>query len=567
MLACLAAQFTHADLWQDLKTYTYGDTSAAPDQLDQLMLETPPGKTAEIEAKLIGIISAKDASVDGKRFACRMLQRIGTEKSVPALAALLNDEQLSHMARYALERMDYPSAKAALKPMARKLMSAEPTNPDVKKTALIANMIQKDPAKVATAIVTLLNGEPSNLRKGAARLLVTENSTELTKAVAGQLKGMPAPVQAETIMLLGLRGDKAALPAVSVLLNSKDAAVRTASIKALGRLGGANEVEPLLKQMQSAEYKAVASEALTKLDASGVDAVLAQQMQGESFKAEAIQVATLRNSQGVAPALLTLAAGSDAAVRHAAWDGLSTLASSNDMDAMMKLALAIKDPREKAFSEKCIKDFCGQAADSEKCMQVVIPYYGQANGSTKLFILDIAAKAGSQNALELAEDALKSSDKELYGKAVRSLAAWPNTKASPTLLELAENAKEETIRILALRGYIQTAALESSGGKRLKMYEEATKLATRIEEKRLIVSGLGASKNNKAVDLMVQFLDDAAVRSEAEAAALQLAKDLGKKKPDEARILADKIIAVSDDKKNINKAKSISENAGKKKKK
>jgi HEAT repeat protein len=374
---------------------------------------------------------------------------------------------------------------------------------------------------------------------------------------------MSAPAQAETIMLLGMRGDTAALPAVSGFLASKDAAVRTASIHALGELGGANEVAELLKQMQSAEFKPAAIEALSRLDAPGVDAALIQQMQDGGLKAEAIPVAEMRNCRVAAPALLKLTTDSDATVRHAAWSGLATLASSSDMDAMMKLVLDIGDPREKAFAEKSIKDFCGQAVDTEKCMAAVIPYYAQASGSTKLFILDIAANVGSDNALGLAKDALKSGDKELYNKAVRSLAAWPNTKASPTLLDLVENAPDETTRILALRGFIQTATYEGNAGKRLKMYEDATKLATRIEEKRLVVSGLGASKNDKAVDLMVRFLDDAEVRNEAEAAALALAKELSKKKPAEAGIIADKIIAVSDNKKNVNTAKDISENATK----
>ena len=49
-----------------------------------------------------------------KDAACVRLKRIGTAQCVPALAALLADEQLSHSARYALESLPLPEAGQAL---------------------------------------------------------------------------------------------------------------------------------------------------------------------------------------------------------------------------------------------------------------------------------------------------------------------------------------------------------------------------------------------------------------------------------------------------------------------
>src|SRR2546422_7862563 len=55
-----------------------------------------------------------DASAQAKDAACARLKRIGTASSVPALSALLLDENLSHSARYALESMPTPAAGRAL---------------------------------------------------------------------------------------------------------------------------------------------------------------------------------------------------------------------------------------------------------------------------------------------------------------------------------------------------------------------------------------------------------------------------------------------------------------------
>src|SRR6267378_6054509 len=65
------------------------------------------------EKELISILQS-NASPQQKDAACAVLKRIGSAQSVPALAALLTDEQLSHSARYALESMESEAAGRAL---------------------------------------------------------------------------------------------------------------------------------------------------------------------------------------------------------------------------------------------------------------------------------------------------------------------------------------------------------------------------------------------------------------------------------------------------------------------
>ena len=74
-----------------------------------------PLRAAEFgtEQQLIQVLQS-DAGPREKDAACSKLKRIATAASVPALAALLTDEQLSHSARYVLEPMPIPEAAAAL---------------------------------------------------------------------------------------------------------------------------------------------------------------------------------------------------------------------------------------------------------------------------------------------------------------------------------------------------------------------------------------------------------------------------------------------------------------------
>ena len=69
---------------------------------------------AKRQAELIKTIKSNAPQAE-KDLACRELQVIGTEACIDALAAMLTDAKLSHMARYALEPMPYPKAATVMR--------------------------------------------------------------------------------------------------------------------------------------------------------------------------------------------------------------------------------------------------------------------------------------------------------------------------------------------------------------------------------------------------------------------------------------------------------------------
>jgi HEAT repeat protein len=75
----------------------------------KLSAQTVPPESEE--GQLIAVLKYNKGKVD----ACRGLALIGTKQSVPALAALLGDEELSHMARYALEPIKDPAVDVAFR--------------------------------------------------------------------------------------------------------------------------------------------------------------------------------------------------------------------------------------------------------------------------------------------------------------------------------------------------------------------------------------------------------------------------------------------------------------------
>ena len=107
---------------EDLKTFDFGKDPKTIAPIDEACLATrdDAAKRKDLEDKLAATLK-NEMPLDAKQYVCRKLMQIGTAASVPALAALLADKQLSHMARYALERIPAPEAAAALRDSLGKL--------------------------------------------------------------------------------------------------------------------------------------------------------------------------------------------------------------------------------------------------------------------------------------------------------------------------------------------------------------------------------------------------------------------------------------------------------------
>ncbi|MCL4692434.1 MAG: HEAT repeat domain-containing protein [Candidatus Hydrogenedentes bacterium] len=105
-----------------------------------------------------------DAPLVEKMDACRALSRQGTEEAIPVLAGLLLDEQLAHMARYALEPMPYPEAGAALRDALGKTTG-------LLKVGVISSLATRNDAEAVPALVTLVPDSDEQVAQAAAKAL------------------------------------------------------------------------------------------------------------------------------------------------------------------------------------------------------------------------------------------------------------------------------------------------------------------------------------------------------------------------------------------------------------
>lgn len=102
--------------FESLKVYNWGMDTKVLHPIEDAAVSVlgDPAARKALEARLVAALEA-DVSRDAKDVVCRMLRKMGSADSVPALARLLPDKDLSHMARYALERIQDAAAGDALR--------------------------------------------------------------------------------------------------------------------------------------------------------------------------------------------------------------------------------------------------------------------------------------------------------------------------------------------------------------------------------------------------------------------------------------------------------------------
>lgn len=165
------------EAFEALKTYDWGTDPTVLNPIDEAIVATRDDAAArkELEARLVAVLKT-DVSRDAKDFVCRKLRVIGTAASVPVLAELLPNQDLSHMARYALERIPAPEAAQAMRDALPKIDGAL-------KVGVMGSLgVRQDVASVP-ALVALLGDADATVARAAALALGAIRAPEAAGAL------------------------------------------------------------------------------------------------------------------------------------------------------------------------------------------------------------------------------------------------------------------------------------------------------------------------------------------------------------------------------------------------
>ena len=171
--------------FEALKTYDWGAERSPLEPINEAIISSRNDAVArkDLEARLISALKTP-ISRDAKDYVCRKLMQIGTAASVSTVAELLADKDLSHMARFALERNPAPEAAQALR-------DALPRVAVPLKVGIISSLGQRRDVASVASLAKMLNDTDGTIARSAALALGAIRTSEAAKALSNAKANAP----------------------------------------------------------------------------------------------------------------------------------------------------------------------------------------------------------------------------------------------------------------------------------------------------------------------------------------------------------------------------------------
>ncbi len=405
---------------------------------------------------------------------------------------------------------------------------AQAGQPNGPRRAALEGLLRIEGKQAAETIAEwFTEGDPERQRVATAHL------SSLTDAqFDALLERLPKLAPGAKLALLeaaAVRRGEQLIPTLTAMVQSERPELKLAGIRALGTVG-TSEVIPLLVDQLAAEQAVskAAQEALANLPRKDVTAALLSALQQRpAIRRPVIAVlGKLKCYEAIDP-LIEIAARSDPDQYGPALEGLRTIADpdNTDIPRLLKLLLRTEPGRHRDEVEKTILIVCQKLPPGADRAAPVLAALGKIDRSDLPSVLPLLGRLGGAKALEMIHQAQEHADPNVRRAAIRALCNWPTAEVADELLQLATGAKEQAHRRWALRAYIRVITLPSDRpeAQTLAMLQEAMKLATEPDDKRLIVRRAGAVRTMEAVTWIAQFLDDPQLNQAACQAIVELA--------------------------------------------
>jgi HEAT repeat protein len=352
--------------FETLKTYDWGADRNLLSPIDEAAVATRDDAAArkDLEIRLAAVLKT-DASRDAKAFVCRKLMVIGTAESVPVLAGLLADKDLSHMARYALERIPAPEAAQALRDAVAKLSGAT-------KIGAIGSLGARRDAASVPALAGLLGDTDTAVARAAALSLGAIGGTEAANVLGDASKTAPEGVKeavadASLICAERLLADGKKAEAV-LLYKSLDGAtqpklIRLATIRGLLTTTDATSDErlQLIGSLLIGNDRDVAALGLQQVRESAKGAEATKRFtdllpklapDGQTGLLDALAD---RGDKTARPAVVAMLKNADSQVRAAVIRALGSLGDTADVATLVETLATGADPEKEAAQASLIR--------------------------------------------------------------------------------------------------------------------------------------------------------------------------------------------------------------------
>jgi len=411
-------------------------------------------------------------------------------------------------------------------------------------------------------IVELISGSDNDMLMLALQQIREHvPGTDATKRFVELLPKLPPDIQVKLIDALGERGDATARPVILTMLDSNTEAIRAMAARALSGLASPDDIPVLAKVAATGSdpEKEAARFSLRQLRGNEMNTAMIEALKSSKAKLriELISVLTDRNIKESLPEVLKSMDDSDLEVRLAVLNALRVMADENHTVLIVKRVTSAKDKSERKQAELALLATCRRGR--AKCEQAVIEGFDGADAATCISLMRALALAGGPKSLNEIVTRLKDDDEGVSTEAVRVLAGWPDSAAIPYLKELAVDDKNLKNHVLAIRGMVRLASPGKDHPADFATLSEAIKLATRKEEKVLVLGTLGGIPTLESLCLVASGLDQPMIAEDAGFVAVRIAEKISGDNKSQVRPVMQKVAETVQSQETRDRAKKILE--------
>jgi hypothetical protein len=238
---------------------------------------------------------------------------------------------------------------------------------------------------------------------------------------------------------------------------------------------------------------------------------------------------------------------------------LGQLATPEHLPDLIAGVLAAAPGKEREAAEKNVALVCNRIEDVDQRDVALLAVIEKQTPAEQVVLLSILGRVGGPAALATVEKSIAEKDFALHEAGVRALCNWPNASVAPQLKELAKTDENEALRIVALRALIRVAPLpdDRTDTQRLALLKEAMEMATRDEERLLVLDRARTVRTLDVLHFVVPYLDQPKFAEQACLSIVEMAHHRTLRQPNKVEFnkVLDKVIATSKDEVVVDRAK------------
>ncbi len=266
-----------------------------------------------------------------------------------------------------------------------------------------------------------------------------------------------------------------------------------------------------------------------------MDTLLVGALASTVAPAQRVDLIRLLDTRGVVsavPAILKLSLSQEKAVALAALSAMRSLAGPEELGSLIGLARSSADVEIKDAAENAIVGVC--SGSSGAAAEPVLQALQQAKEATERACwIRVLARVGYDRALPAIQAAANDSEPDVAAAALGQLGHWPSPAPIETLLKSIDSATNPGLRQRALASTLDLATTATDEalapeGNIVGWLRRVNAVSTSVEDKRRILGLLGRLRTVESFQLLLPYLDDPGLRTEAASGVVQLASALAR---------------------------------------